>query len=182
MLGFLFTFYTMDIDKIFGLFDSSSRDDLGINALNQDDLKARIKFFDEFRNHPVVWIGMFHKLIMDNAVSKTLLTTFKTTFPDLDVNDIRNAGEYIIYTKAYEFIRNLNIKRELDLQVLINQSNINVLTSVKMAISYFEETEAYEKCAFLLPIKKIIEEKKTFLSLIEVITRDSCDKTFTAPN
>jgi hypothetical protein len=161
MLGFFFTFYTMDINKIFGLFDSSSRNDLGINALNQDDLKARIKFFDEFRNHPVVWIGMFHKLIMDNAVSKTLLTTFKTTFPDLDVNDIRNAGEYIIYTKAYEFIRNLNIKRDLDLQVLINHSNINVLTSVRMAISYFEETEAYEKCAFLLPIKKIIEENVT---------------------
>ena len=30
-----------------------------------------------------------------------------------------------------------------------------------MAISYFEETENYEKCAFLLPIKKIVEENVT---------------------
>ena len=148
----------MNVDKIFGLFESSSRDELGINALNQNDLKARIKFFDEFRNHPVVWVGMFHKLIMNNAVSKTLLTTFKTSFPDLDANDIKNAGEFIIYTKAYEFIQNIDIERDLDLQVIKNNTSIELLTSVKLAMSYFEEIEAYEKCAFLLPIKNIIEK------------------------
>lgn len=151
----------MNVDKIFGLFDSSSYDGLGINAVNQDELTARIKFFDNFKNHPVVWIGMFHKLIMNDAVSKTLLTAFKTTFPDLDVNDIKNAGEFIIYSKAYGFISNLDIGRELDLQVLKNNSNIDFLISVKTAILYFEKNEDYEKCAFLLSIKKVIEENVT---------------------
>lgn len=148
----------MNIDNIFSLFEPANRDELSINALNQDDLKSRIKFFDEFRNHPVVWVGIFHKLISDNLQSKALLTAFKTALPDVDINDIKNAGESIIYTKAYEFISNLNIERDLDLQVLKNNSSVELLTSINLAISYFEEVEEYEKCTLLFNIKSIISK------------------------
>lgn len=151
----------MNIDNIFSLFEPANRDELSINALNQDDLKSRIKFFDEFRNHPVVWVGIFHKLISDNLQSKALLTAFKTALPDVDINDIKNAGESIIYTKAYEFISNLNIERDLDLQVLKNNSSVELLTSINLAISYFEEVEEYEKCTLLFNIKSIISKSLT---------------------
>ena len=65
----------MDINKIFSLFESSSHDDLGIDALDQYDLKARIEFFGKYREHPAVWLGMFHKLISNyNTITSNILT------------------------------------------------------------------------------------------------------------
>jgi hypothetical protein len=152
----------MDINKIFGLFESSSYDDLGIDALDQYDLKARIEFFDKYREHPVVWLGMFHKLVNNyNIYNKTLLNTFKTTFLDFNINDVNDAGEFIIYNKAYEFIRKIDVERDLDFTVLKNNSNIKVLQSLNYAILYFEDIEEYEKCSFLVKIKNIVEKNLT---------------------
>jgi hypothetical protein len=152
----------MDVNKIFGLFESSSHDDLGIDALDQYDLKARLEFFDKYREHPVVWLGMFHKLISNyNTYNKTLLSTFKSTFTDFDINDINSAGKFVIYNKAYEFIRKINVGQDLDLEIIKNNANPTLLESLHFGISYFEETEEYEKCSFLLRIQNIVKENLT---------------------
>jgi hypothetical protein len=36
-------------------------------------------------------------------------------------------------------------------------SNENLLTSVKLAINYFEEQEEYEKCAFLKKVQDFVQ-------------------------
>lgn len=149
----------MDINKIFDLFESSSIDEVEVNSIEPNGNAQKIKFFNEYKNHPVVWVGMFHKLIMNHtSLNSSYLTVFKTTFPTLDINDIKMAGEFIIYTKAYEFLNNLDIKRELDLKILKSSSNIQLLTALKLALSYFEEHEEWVKCAFILQIKNIVEE------------------------
>jgi hypothetical protein len=82
---------------------------------------------------------------------------FKTIFPDLDINDISNAGEYIIYTKSYVFLKRLNIECELDLQVIQNNTNSEFLTALESSLSYYEKYEEYEKCSFILSIINIIK-------------------------
>jgi len=86
------------------------------------------------------------------------LSVFKTAFPNMDINDIKNAGEFIIYTRSYGFLQKLDIERELDLQILKDSVSTELTVSLKLAISYFESTEEYEKCAFLMKILTIVEE------------------------
>lgn len=154
----------MDVNKIFGLFDTpdSSNDGLGINALDHHDLKKRMEFFDEFRDHPVVWIGMFKKFIINQKyMYNTLVNLFKTISNELDSKDVILAGDHIIYNRAYTFIQNLDINRELDLEVLKSNSSHELKISLESAIDYFEKLEEYEKCAFLLPILNIVKENLT---------------------
>ena len=91
----------------------------------------------------------------------TQLSVFKAAFPNMDINDIRNAGEFIIYTRSYEFLQKLDIERELDLQILKDSTSIELDVALKLALSYFESTEEYEKCAFIMRVLTIVEEGLT---------------------
>jgi hypothetical protein len=136
----------MDINKIFKLFE------------NSETLNAEKQVFKDINEHPLFWINMFTRIILNYTNSKSAhLMLFKTIFPDLDINDISNAGEYIIYTKSYVFLKRLNIECELDLQVIQNNTNSEFLTALESSLSYYEKYEEYEKCSFILSIINIIK-------------------------
>jgi hypothetical protein len=65
---------------------------------------------------------MVNKEYIDVQIENSNLSKNPSVFP-LDINDINNAGEYIIYTKSYVFLKRLNIECELDLQVIQNNTN-----------------------------------------------------------
>jgi len=137
----------MDINKIFELFE------------NNETLNAKKQVFKDINEHPLFWINMFTRIILNYTNSKSAhLTLFKTIFPDLDINDISNTGEYIIYTRSYVFLKRLDIKRELDLQVIQNNTNPEFLVALELSLSYYEKYEEYEKCTFILPIINIIKD------------------------
>jgi hypothetical protein len=138
----------MDIEKIFDLFDTP------------DEPKKQVIM--DISEHPAFWIGMFRKIIMNHSnFSSAQLSVFKTAFPNMDINDIRNAGEFIIYTRSYGFLQKLDIERELDLQILKDSTSTELVVSLKLSISYFESIEEYEKCAFLMKILTIVEGSLT---------------------
>lgn len=135
----------MDINKIFNLFDTP------------DESKKQV--IRDISEHPAFWLGMFRKLITNHSnFSIAHLNVFKTALPDLNVNDIKNAGEFIIYTRSYDFLKRLDIERELDLETIKSNSTLELNIALKLAISYFESTEEYEKCLFIKKILTIVEE------------------------
>jgi hypothetical protein len=137
----------MDVDKIFGLFD------------NNEPINTKKQVFKDISEHPSFWVGMFTRIILNHVNFKSAhLSLFKTAFPDMDINDIKNAGEYLIYTRSYVFLERLDLGRELDLQTIQNNTSPEFLTALKLAISYFEEHEEYEKCAFIYSIKQMVEK------------------------
>jgi hypothetical protein len=138
----------MDIEKIFDLFDTP------------DEPKKQVIM--DISEHPAFWLGIFTKIIMNHSnFNAAQLSVFKTAFPNMDINDIRNAGEFIIYTKSYGFLQKLDIERELDLQTLKDNISIELDVALKLALSYFESTEEYEKCAFIMRVLTIVEEGLT---------------------
>jgi hypothetical protein len=138
----------MDIEKIFDLFDTP------------DEPKKQV--IRDISEHPAFWLGIFTKIIMNHSnFNAAQLSVFKTAFPNMDINDIRNAGEFIIYTKSYGFLQKLDIERELDLQTLKDNISIELDVALKLALSYFESTEEYEKCAFIMRVLTIVEEGLT---------------------
>ena len=133
----------MDVDKIFDLFDTP------------DEPKKQVIM--GISEHPAFWIGMFRKIIMNHSnFSSTQLSVFKTAFPNMDINDIRNAGEFIIYTRSYGFLQKLDIERELDLQILKDSTSTELVVSLKLSISYFESIEDYETCVEIKELTKVI--------------------------
>jgi transcription elongation factor GreA-like protein len=140
----------MDIDKIFGLFD------------NDKDTNIKKQIYKDISEHPSFWVGMFIKLIMNHTnFNLAHISVFKAAFPDLDMVDVINAGEYLIYTRSYVFLKRLDIEQETDLQVIKDKASNEFLIALKLSLSYFEEHEEYEKCAFILSIKNIVEQSLT---------------------
>jgi hypothetical protein len=137
----------MDINKIFDLFDTDEPKKQAISDISE---------------HPAFWLGMFRKIIMNHSnFNSSALSVFKTAFPNMNISDIKNAGEFIIYTRSYDFLKRLDIERELDLEVLKNNSTLELDIALKLSLSYFESTEEYEKCSHIIKVLTIVEESLT---------------------
>ena len=133
----------MDINKIFGMFNSK-------NEKEEGDFPASdfLKVMEE--NHPRYFLGMFEKLINNHlSYQKGLIEMFKSSDSSLDMKDIERAGENLLFNRAWEYINKFNIKDEYSQEILAEKGTEKFEKAVNSAIIYFENEEEYEKCAFL---------------------------------
>ena len=144
----------VDVNKIFGLFgskDENPKPDLGTNQ----DMSYLL---EDFKKHPMFWVGMFKKLIYNHKVFNTkALNSFKDMDEGLDMNDVEAAGEFIMYNRAWYWIEKVNVNDELHQNSLSYYADEILLTYTKVIILYFQELEEYEKCAHLKKIQNFLE-------------------------
>jgi hypothetical protein len=141
----------MDINNIFNLFLE--------NPTNTYVSEEAQKLADMFQEHPLVKIGMFKKLIINYYTSgDKLLEFFNLTDTELNVEDIRKAGRFIVYSRAWDYIKGIDISNEIHKEILISVGNKELQISLNLAIKYFEEFEEYEKCSHLLSLNNILPE------------------------
>ena len=132
----------MDINKIFGAFNSDKEDENGFPT------PKFVKDMEE--NHPRYYLGMFEKLINNHLVyQKGLIKMFQSADSSLNIKDIEAAGENLLYNRAWEYISQFNIKDKYSQEILERKNSKDFIRAVDSAISYFENDEEYEKCAFL---------------------------------
>tara|TARA_R100000773_G_scaffold43619_1_gene42472 strand:- start:76 stop:498 length:423 start_codon:yes stop_codon:yes gene_type:complete len=139
----------VNLDHIFHLF--SSNDDLqGV---------ANDKTFIEFKNTPTYWVGMYKKLILNHLnFNKKIIQFFKKSNKELDLGDVKEAGESITYNRAWNYIKKIDINKKEHLEGIDNYADEYLDTSLKLGISFFIETEEYEKCAHLQKILNYLSE------------------------
>ena len=141
----------MAIDNIFALFGFPDKDDEDRKKLEAD--------LDVFKETPHFKLGMFHKLIMNGSLfSKQVVKFFAKADPGLDVKGIDQAGEYMMYTRAWYWIEQVKIRSKVWKDALKQYSNEEFLISLRLSISYFESTEEYEKCAHLKKIQDFVQK------------------------
>jgi hypothetical protein len=143
----------VDVNKIFGLFneDENPKHDSG----NNQDMSYLL---EDYKQHPMFWVGMFKKLIYNHKVfNAKVLNSFKDLDSELDMNDVENAGEFIMYNRAWYWINKINIKETLHQNALTHYADEILLTYTKVVILYFQELEEYEKCAHLKKIQDFLE-------------------------
>ena len=146
----------MDVNKIFDLFNSKEP-----NSLKEKSQAADILITD-YKNHPLFWVGMFKKLIYNHNVFRDqLLTFFENLDEGLDQVDIDRAGEFVVFTRAYDYITKVNPDKLTHQEALYHFSDLHLKTALELAINYFQEHEEYEKCAHL---KKNLEFIKLLLA------------------
>tara|TARA_R100001443_G_scaffold26602_2_gene39898 strand:+ start:185 stop:607 length:423 start_codon:yes stop_codon:yes gene_type:complete len=133
----------VNLDHIFHLF--SSNDDLqGI---------ASDKAFIDFKNTPTYWVGMYKKLILNHVnFNKKIIKFFQKSNKELDLGDVKEAGEYVTYNRAWSYIKKIDISKKEHLKGIDTYADEYLDTSLKLGISFYIETEEYEKCAHLQKI------------------------------
>jgi len=146
----------MDIDKIFTLFDYKNEN----KPLNEED-NAIIELYKK----PLFWVGMFEKLIQNNNTFKQQIGKILKNDPHYDFDTLNEAGDYIIYNRAYMFLSLINIDDENHKQAIKARTKHSYLIiSLITSINYFSSIEEYEKCAVL---KKILDFAKESLETQE---------------
>ena len=143
----------VDVNKIFGLFNEDENP-----KYNSDSNQDMSYLLEDYKQHPMFWVGMFKKLIYNHKVfNAKILKSFKNLDGELDMNDVENAGEFIMYNRAWYWINKIDIKESLHQNALTHYADEVLLTYTKVIILYFQELEEYEKCAHLKKIQDFLE-------------------------
>ena len=132
----------MDINNIFNTFSDP-----------EDETSMLIDFSD----HPLFWIGGFNKIISNHMFFKEYtVRTFKNVSPDLNLEDLEKAGESIMFAKAWNFIKNIDVNKNFHKENLKLKASNEFMKNLDITIDHFEKFEEYEKCALLQNIKEMI--------------------------
>ena len=143
----------MAIKNVFALFGFPDEDDPERVKIEED--------LSDYKESPHFKLGMFHKLIMNGHLfSKQVSKFLSKSDPALDIKGINQAGEYMMFTRAWFWIEQVEIKKKVWKDALKQYANEEFLISLRLSTSYFESTEEYEKCAHL---KKISDFVKKYL-------------------
>jgi len=142
----------MAFENIFSLF-----------GFGEDESEDKDKQIEEelemFKDTPHFKLGMFYKLIMNgNLFSKQIFKFFEKSDPELNMEGVDQAGEYIMYTRAWFWIEPVKLRNKEWKEALKQYINEEFLVAIKLCISYFEGIEEYEKCAHLKKIQNFVEK------------------------
>jgi hypothetical protein len=141
----------MSLTSIFALF--------GFPNENNEERKALENELELFKETPHFKLGMFKKLILNgNIFKKQVLEFFSKSDQKLDLGGMDDAGEYMMYTRAYFWIQECKVRSKFWNEALKMYSSEEFLCAVKLAIHYFEGVEEFEKCAHLKKIQDFIEK------------------------
>ena len=139
----------INLDNIFHLFGSNDDFD-GV-----DDGKI----YMDFKNTPTYWVGMYKKLILNHInFNKKIVKFFQKSDKDLDLNDVKEAGEFVTYNRAWSYIKKIDTSNKDHIKGIKTYSDEYLDTSLKLGISFFIETEQYERCAHLQKILDSLSE------------------------
>lgn len=141
----------MALDNIFSLFGFPDKGD--------DELKKLEADLEVFKETPHFKLGMFHKLIMNGSLfSKQVIKFFAKADPGLDIKGIDQAGEYMMFIRAWFWIEQVQLRKKEWKEALKQYASEEFVISIKLSINYFESTEEYEKCAHLKKIQDFVEK------------------------
>jgi hypothetical protein len=142
----LFSIFKMNINSIFNLFNEQSQDD-------------ETSLLIDFSEHPFYWIGGFNKIIANHSYFKQhAVKMFKNVSPSLDEDEVEQAGNHIMFEKAWGYIKDIKLDNQFHIGCLREKSSYIFCKNLEYAVQHFEQFEEYEKCALLKGIELKVKE------------------------
>jgi len=130
-------------EKIFELFESKNTEN-NIKILDVDPQYVKI--------------GMFTKLILNHFIFHSKLESFlQKEQPDYNIESTKEASEYIIFNRAWNYIKDINPEDKKDMACVLKFNSKYLNKTLNDSIFYFQEREEYEKCSHLFKIQQIIK-------------------------
>ena len=137
----------MDLNNIFNLFNEDN---------NQYDETSLLMDFSE---HPLFWVSGFNKILNSHLFfKKYTIKTFKNISPDINIEELERAGEELMFRKAWNYIKNVNLSKSLHVDVIKMKANEEFLNNIIATIQFYEALEEYENCMLLKSIENKIRE------------------------
>jgi len=144
----------MNVGGIFALF--------GFNGDDKEDKKLK-KELETFKETPHFKVRMFIKMISQGIGFKNqLLKFFSNMQPKIDTNDLGEAGDFMMYNRAWFWISECNLRKKDWKVALQDNASEDFIKYLEIVLRYFESLEEFEKCAFLKKIQDFVKK-----SLIE---------------
>jgi hypothetical protein len=138
---------SINLDNIFSLFSPE-----GEIGKNNDEV------FIDLTQNPIYLIGMYKKMVINYVVSsRKIVESLRILNPQLDPQDIAEAGDYMFFSKAYLYIENVILGNIEHMEALKRLSDNDLVFTLKYGIKYFEKEEQYEKCQHLIGILRKVE-------------------------
>tara|TARA_Y100000592_G_C5291666_1_gene231143 strand:- start:110 stop:562 length:453 start_codon:yes stop_codon:yes gene_type:complete len=139
----------IDKNRIFQLFGSP--DDGKNNAI-----KELVNADKDFLKSPEAKLGMFTKMIYNHDVFHQKLKKFFTKEKaPFNANEAKEASSFAVFNRAYSYIKVIDLDNPNHQDALWEFNPEPLLKALNQAIMYFESTEEYERCAFLVKIKEM---------------------------
>ena len=139
----------MDLNRIFREFKK---------GMGAEDRQYNVGILND---NPIVLIGMFKKIIVNNTFfNKKINKLFDYQEVNFTQKDLEKASEFIVYHRAWYYISNIDLSREMDLDAIKALSDEDFKFALESMIQFFENNEEYERCSFLKEI-----QDKVLLSL-----------------
>jgi len=139
----------INLDNIFHLFGPDD---------NFDGVDNGTTYMD-FKNTPTYWVGMYKKLILNHInFNKKIIKFFQKSDKALDLGDVKEAGEFVTYNRAWSYIKKIDMSKEEHIKGIKVYADEYLDTALKLGISFFIETEQYERCAHLQKILDSLSE------------------------
>jgi len=139
----------MNMDNIFDLFGSND---------NLDGTENSTTLID-FKNTPTYWVGMYKKFIFNHInFNLKMIKFFKQSNTDLDVSDMKDAGEFVAYNRAWAYIKKIDLTNESHINSINLYANKKLDKALQSGIDFFIQTEQYERCAHLQKILNCLSE------------------------
>jgi len=144
----------MNVGGIFALF--------GFNEDGKEDKKLK-KELEAFKETPHFKVGMFSKMVSQGMGFKNqLLKFFSNMQPKIDTSDLGEAGDFMMYNRAWYWISECNLRKKDWKLALQDNASENFIECLEVVLRYFESLEEFEKCALLKKIQDFVKK-----SLIE---------------
>lgn len=139
---------SINLDNIFSLF--SPEGEIG---------KNNDKVFIDLTQNPIYLIGMYKKMVINYVISsRKIVESLRILNPQLDPQEIAEAGDYMVFNKVYLYIESIILDNPEHIEALKRLSDNDLIFTLKYGIKYFEKEEQYEKCYYLTEILKKVEE------------------------
>jgi len=135
----------MNLEGIFNLF--SFHDDDGEQRKIEQEIESYI-------TSPHYVCKMFIKLINNGDNFQTqLLYFFQTSLDSPDIDDLKEAGKFMMHSRAWYWISQCDLNKDEWKECLKNIPHKTFFKCLDICIEYYISFEEYEKCAFLQSIK-----------------------------
>lgn len=135
----------LDSKKLFDIFDKHPLDG-GEDEINSYKTSFHFK------------INMFIKVVLyGEAWKNEVVSIFTKSNVDMDVEDIDNAGNFMLYTRAWYWISQFDFEDKECVESLTSLDDSSLLVSLLRTIKYFEGIEEFERCHFLVNIKNLLK-------------------------
>lgn len=149
---------SIDADSVFRLFDqqpSSSQ------ASNPDDKTI------ELAEHPIILVGMFTRMVLKGEeISQDIMKFLQAVNRDtLDPEEQLRFNYSLAYNRALQHLAKLDLDNPYHQDVLSEKAGKDFLEACNRTISFFTESEEYEKCAFIKKIQDFVKFSQKKLPL-----------------